>query len=409
MNNKINTEYEILTPTGFEDFDGVAKYPEQIGVTLHFNNGKTFNCAKKHKLILTNNEEIEAQNSLGKSLSLDIWVVNIVENTEPEEYYDILEVRGHLFFSSDIVSHNCEFLGSVATLVDAKFMKDIPNQDPIRLLDKNRLRIYELPIPHNELKEKNYEYLVTVDPAMGTKQDYTVAQVWKIESNTCIKQVAVYESNDVTPKAFIEKAYSLAKIYYDAGLIVETMEQAGGVIVSGLHYDKNYPNLIHMNEKGLGFNFSHDRKIEACVFLQVYMEKGLLNIVDARTIMEISTFGKKGNTYKALGDAHDDLVMATLSMLYYVNSPYFYGNIDEEPIYKKRSIASEFEGFEDNGDPTIKELFDRLHQEPVEEEFHMPMMFNPSNRYSPSVNQFNPSKSPYENYMVYSYEEDYGN
>ena len=400
MNLKFNTEYEILTPSGFLDFDGVAQYHKQLGITLYLSNGNTFNCAKKHKII-SEGLEILAENSLGKKVGNDLFVINIIENEEECEYYDILEVKTNLYISGDIISHNCEFQGSVATLVDTKFMKDLPQTEPIKLADNNKLRIYEYPMEESEYKEKNFEYLVTVDPAMGTKQDYTVAQVWLIESNTKIKQVAVYESNDVGPKKFIEKAYSLAKIYYDAGMIVETMEQAGGVIVSGLHYEKNYPNLIHMNEKGLGFNLSHDRKMEACVFLQVYMEKGLLNIVDQRTIMEMSTFGKRGNSYKALGDAHDDLVMATLSMLYYVNSPYYYGNMDEEPIYKKKSIANEFD-MDEFEDESMKEMMARLVEEPKDEDYHLPMILNYNRKY---VAPFNPTKQ-YENYEVYEYDLD---
>jgi len=278
--------------------------------------------------------------------------------------------------------YECEFQGSVATLIDAGFLKKLPVASPIAILEDDRLRIFKYPMNYQEYKDKGYEYIVTVDPAMGTKQDYSVSQVWLVKSNTDIEQVAVYESNDIIPKNYIEKIYYLAKIYYDAGIIVETMEQAGGAIITGLHYDKNYPNLIHMNEHGLGFNLSHNRKMEACIYLQVYIERGLLKICDINTITELCTFGKKGNSYAALGDAHDDLVTAILSVLYYANSPYYYGNIDDEPIYKKRLITNELSGLDKITDPTMREIVNKLTQSPDELEQNTPIIFRGKSDYS---------------------------
>ena len=236
------------------------------------------------------------------------------------------------------------------------------------------------------MADKGFEYLITVDPAMGTMQDYSVCQVWLIESNTKIRQVAVYESNDIPPKKYVEKVYMLAKLYGDAGVIVETMEQADGVIINDLHHDKNYPNLIHMNEKGLGFNMAHNRKIEACVYLQVYMEKGLINIVDQRTITQMSMFGKRGNSYRALADGNDDLITPILSLLYYVNSPYFYGNMDNEPIYKKKSVAEEFSGIEQVTDENVKNIVSTWHDR-QEDVCEMPLIRSPGNNFN--LNEMN--------------------
>lgn len=281
--------------------------------------------------------------------------------------------------------YSCEFLGSVATLIDSKYLTNLGYKVPVALLDNDRLRIYEYPVLAKQMTDKGFEYLITVDPAMGTMQDYSVCQVWLIESNTKIRQVAVYESNDVPPKKYVEKIYTLAKLYNDAAVIVETMEQAGGVIISDLHYEKNYPNLIHMNEKGLGFNMAHNRKIEACVYLQVYMEKGLIEIVDNRTITQMSMFGKKGNTYKALADGNDDLITPILAMLFYVNSPYFYGNIDEEPIYKKKTVAEEFTGIEEVTDENVRKIVEGWHDR-EDEGSEMPFISSPTNTYQNSGN-----------------------
>lgn len=325
---------------------------------------------------------------------------NEVPNRDEEWKKGEIEKIGEVRFKQE---YECEFLGSVATLIDSKFLAKIQSNKPTVVLDHDRLRIYEYPMDLASMNDKGYEYLITVDPAMGTKQDYSVSQVWLVMSNTKVKQVAVYESNDIIPKKYIDKIDILGKMYNDAGIIVETMEPAGGAIISGLHYDKNYPNLIHLNENGLGFNLSHNRKIEACVYLQVYVEKDLVNIVDERTISQLSTFGKKGNTYKALGDAHDDLVTSILSMLYYLNSPYYYGNMDDEPIYKKKSISDELDGFDDEGNEELKAIKNKFKTSDEPEDI-IPTMYSLSNKIPlPDYEQKGAFKSSTEYTNTYSY------
>lgn len=273
-----------------------------------------------------------------------------------------IEKIGEIGFKQE---YDCEFEGSLATLVHSDYlqhMKDIYMANPVNVLDEKKLRIFSWPIPKRVLEENNYEYLITVDPAMGTKQDYTVAIVWLIKSNTDIEQVAVYQSNDVPPHAFVSKILALCKMYHEPYVIVETMETAGGIIIGSLINQNDYYNVINMQKEGVGFRMTHEVKIKACTLLQVYCEKSILKLRDELTYGEVEMFGKRGNTYKAIGDNHDDLVMATLGMLNYVNSPYFYGNMDEISIYRKRSKLTT-NGAETSDDPQIKEALSRMMEE----------------------------------------------
>lgn len=385
MKIKKNIQYEILTPSGFKPFHGISKSNGSMGLTLQLSNGGIFRCTSDHRLKTFDGRYIFAIDSVGEILINGLIIETISNEDNNSNYFDILEVDGHEYLSSGIVSHNCEFLGSVATLVDSKYLKDLGFIEPIHILDGNRLRIFETPMDSTEMSEKGYEYLITVDPAMGTMQDYSVCQVWLIKSNTDVTQVAIYESNDIPPKMYVNKVHMLARMYHDAGIIVETMEQAGGVIIHDLQYELNYPNLIHMNEKGLGFNMAHNRKMEACVYLQVYMEKGLLKIVDARTITQMSMFGKRGNTFRALADGNDDLVTSTLSMLFYINSPYFYGNMDDEPIYKKKTVAEEFSGISEVKDEGVRRIMARINEQ-KEEDYQIPLIKNPNSNFTPNGN-----------------------
>lgn len=249
-----------------------------------------------------------------------------------------IEKIGELAFNQE---YACKFLGSSATLIDSVYIKELQRlyeKEPINILDKRRLRIFHPPLDSKTMKENNYEYLITVDPAMGTKQDYSAMHVWLLRSNIDILHCATYHSNDVPPMEFTAKILFLAKLYNEALVLVETNEPAGGIIVNSLLKDHEYYNLINMQKEGVGFRMHHEAKIKSCTYLQVYCEKLLLKVHDERFYQELSTYGRKGSTYKALGDGHDDLISAVLIMLFYVNSKYFYGNISETSIYKHRSF-----------------------------------------------------------------------
>jgi hypothetical protein len=270
-----------------------------------------------------------------------------------------IEKIGEIAFKQE---YDCEFEGSLATLVHATFIKALKDKymkDPLNILDDKRLRIFSWPIQKKEIDDNNYEYLITVDPAMGTKQDFTVAQVWLIRSNTDIEQVAIYQSNDVPPDTFVAKILALCKMYHNPYVIIETMEPAGGIILGLLLHSNNYYNVINMQKEGVGFRMTHEVKIKACTLLQVYFEKQALKLRDEFTYGEIEMFGKKNNTFRAIGDNHDDCVMSVLSMLYYVNSPYFYGNMDKESIHRKPTTVKT-DGLENTDDMLIKEALSRM-------------------------------------------------
>jgi hypothetical protein len=78
--------------------------------------------------------------------------------------------------------------------------------------------------------------------------------------------------------------------------------------------------------------------------------------------LALENWAKKNNTFKAIGDNHDDCVMSTLSMLNYVNSPYFYGNMDTVSIHRKPSKIKVDE-LDNTEDELIKEALSRMKED----------------------------------------------
>ena len=86
----------------------------------------------------------------------------------------------------------CEFLGSVDTLIAPSKLRNMVYNDPIQ---RNKgLDVYEEPKPE-------HQYLMTVDVARGTGKDYSAFVVFDITSFP-YKIVAKYRNNEIKPMLF---------------------------------------------------------------------------------------------------------------------------------------------------------------------------------------------------------------
>jgi len=326
----MNMKYEILTPSGFKPFHGVAKYTPQQGITLHFNDETSFNCAKYHK-IKSDNEFIDAIDLLDRNITeLNKTVTSISLNDLPEHYYDILEVDGHEYISSGLVSHNCEFLGSVATLVDHNFLREMEYKPPL-IIPKlpDYIKIWELPRSKAELDTRGYEYVASLDSGYGMHKDNTVLQICLVKSNITIHQVACMTSNKLDIEEFSKKSALLLKKYGNPNLIIE-QNGPGIAALKYFHSTANYENLLHFDPKGrmMGLWASEKLKQNAVILLKTYVQRKFLKINDKDTIHELQSFGQISiSKWGGMGGTKDDRITALYWIPYYIQSPLFYGNI----------------------------------------------------------------------------------
>ena len=86
------------------------------------------------------------------------------------------------------------------------------------------------------------------------------------------------------------------------------------------------------------------------------LENNKLTVVDEQTILEISTFEAKGQSYEAAVGNHDDLVMNLVMFGFFVSSAYFSNLTDiniKDMIFKQKLKEIEDDivpfGFIDNG------------------------------------------------------------
>jgi hypothetical protein len=130
----------------------------------------------------------------------------------------------------------------------------------------------------------------------------------------------------ISPILFPDIIYKYANLYNQAYVIVESND-AGQLTCHGLHYELEYENL-HMESSVkalIGTEMTRRTKRIGCSGFKDLMEEGKLHVVDEETIMEISTFEVKGQSYEATDGNHDDLVMNFVMLGYFISTPQFQG------------------------------------------------------------------------------------
>jgi len=209
------------------------------------------------------------------------------------------------------------FFGTGDTLINAETLLGLRAKPPKKILEGNSVWIYDEP-------EKDHEYIMTVDVSKGRGQDYSTFNVIDISARP-FKQVAVYRNNLISPILFPNVIYKYAKAYNNCYVIVEANDQ-GGVVCNGLYYDFEYENLhteSSVKANALGVEMNRKIKRLGCSGIKDIIEEKKLEIVDEHTILEVSTFVAKGQSYEASDGNHDDLMMNLVMFGYFATSSFF--------------------------------------------------------------------------------------
>jgi hypothetical protein len=113
-----NSDWEILTPSGWSDFIGVSKTTKNVMFTITFDDGTTLQCSEWHLLKYPNGEFLDACHVLSGDILFGGKVVTSVTYELGEfELYDAMEVElDNEYFTNDVVSHNCAFIDNIDTV-----------------------------------------------------------------------------------------------------------------------------------------------------------------------------------------------------------------------------------------------------------------------------------------------------
>jgi len=209
------------------------------------------------------------------------------------------------------------FFGTGDTLINAETLMGFRAIPYKKTLEGGDFLMYEEPI-------KGHDYIMTVDVSKGRGQDYSTFNLIDISVRP-FAQVAVYRNNTISPLLFPNIIYKYAKVYNEAYVVIESNDQ-GTVVCNGLYHDLEYEN-IHLESavkaNAIGIEINRKTKRLGCSAIKDILENNKLNIVDENTILEISTFVARGQSYEASDGNHDDLMMNLVMFGYFSSTQYF--------------------------------------------------------------------------------------
>lgn len=229
----------------------------------------------------------------------------------------------------------CNFLGSVDTLISASKLQNLTFVDPIK--SNAGLDVYEKAI-------EDHEYIITVDVARGVGGDYSAFIVYDI-TTLPYRIVAKYRNNTIKPVLFPSVIFQVAKEYNMPYILCE-VNDIGDSIASTLNYDLEYPNVLMCAMRGragqivgqgfsgnktqLGVKMSVTVKKIGCANLKAIIEEDKLIFNDYDILSELTTFIQKKQSFEADEGYHDDLVMCMVLFAWLVMQDYFKEMTDQD-------------------------------------------------------------------------------
>ena len=226
------------------------------------------------------------------------------------------------------------FHGRGNTLIGANHLLAQQSTEPEFI--KENVNIYKQPVD-------DHEYVMTVDVSKGRNQDYSTFTIIDVSTQP-FEQVCVFRDNNISPMLLPDIIYKYANTYNKAYVVVESNDQ-GAVVCNGLYYDLEYENMFvesSIKANALGATMTRRVKRIGCSSIKDLIEQEKLRIYDAQTIVEMSTFVSKGNSYMAIAPNHDDLMMNLVMFAWFTTTDIFQSltNIDmKDMLYRERLAA----------------------------------------------------------------------
>ena len=326
-NVKLNTRFQILTPTGYQDFFGIKKIKKECYYTILLSNGKTIKCSDNHPFIYKNSELRSHDISLGSKISgvdgIDVVVISIEKFEKIIDLYDIVNVSGGNVFNVDgIVSHNCDFSTSGNQVIHMdiiEFYNKTHIRDPIERRGSGLdMWIWERP-------DYSKNHMVVADCARGDGADYSTFHVLDVES---LEQVAEYKGQ-LSTKDFGNLLVTVATEYNNSLLVIEnnnvgwaSLQQVIDRNYDNLFYsssdlkvvdiERTYSNKVNGAEKKAvpGFTTTNINRQLIINKMESFFRERHIVIHSSRLYEELRVFIWNGAKAEAMKGYNDDLVLA---------------------------------------------------------------------------------------------------
>lgn len=321
-----NLDYEILTPSGFKDFDGI-KVSEKETIRLCFTDGTYLICTPTHKL-KQRFSWVDAKSIKPNSKLNNKKVVSVSLN-KIQMVFDPVNVSGdHSYISAGVTSHNCTFYGSSKTLISGEKMASVPFFEPKFI--SGGLKMYEQPI-------KGHSYACTVDTSRGQHLDFSAFIIFDITS-TPYQVVATFKDNTIGLTTYPFMIMNTVKQYNDAYCLIE-INDAGQEIANTMFYEFEYPNVYFTVKENVtegngypGVRTTKRVKSIGCARLKELVEGEQLLLNSFDIIQELNVFEQKGSSYQASDTNINDDLTTCLWLFGWITSQSMFADITNTNI-----------------------------------------------------------------------------
>jgi len=276
----------------------------------------------------------------------EVWKEQTIANTSEQQFK---------------VEFECEFLGSVDTLIAPSKLRSMVYQTPEKT--NAGLDVYVDPV-------KGHDYALTVDVARGVSKDFSAFVVIDI-TEFPHAVVAKYRNNEIKPMLFPSIIEEVGKQYNDAFVLCE-VNDVGDQVASILNFELEYKNLLMCSMRGragqivgqgfsgkktqLGVKMSKTVKKVGALNLKTLIEEDKLLSCDYDIMSELTTFIQKSNSFEAEEGCNDDLAMCLVIYAWLVAQDYFKELTDQDVrkrLYEEQKNQIEQDmapfGFMDDG------------------------------------------------------------
>lgn len=325
---KTNTKYQILSPEGFVDFLGVQKLKKRTR-EIFFTNGLTLRASYNHKIFDFDGNEILIKdvknNDLIKSHDGYFTIEKIIDYEYESDVYDIVDAGElHLYFTNNIVSHNCDFLGSGDGVIPSDVQENIIKnmiREPKEKYMQGTLWQWTEPV-------QGHRYIAAVDVSRGDSEDFSSINIIDFDER---EQVLEYVGK-IPPDDLATIVYKWATLYeayvvidITGGMGVATSRKLQELNYKNLYIDgMNTNNIWEYNKKIMdkipGINFNNKRTQIIAAF-EEHLRKGF-QVRSTRLMNELNTFVYINGRADHMKGAHDDSIIS-MSMAIYVGDTCF--------------------------------------------------------------------------------------
>jgi hypothetical protein len=252
----------------------------------------------------------------------EVWKQETIANTSEEQFR---------------VEFECDFVGSVNTLISPAKLRTLPFLSPTQQSEEG-LKIYRDPVD-------GHEYIMSVDVSRGKGIDYHAFTVIDI-SEVPYRVVATFKNNTMAPMLLPNVIEPVAKKYNNAYCVVE-INDIGGQVADIMHQEMEYENMLHTTMGGMkgqtissgmgskksrvGVRTTKAVKRTGCSILKSMIEEDKLIPEDYDIISELNTYVSQGTSFQAEKGHHDDLV-ATLVVFAWVTSQKYFQDLTDTDI-----------------------------------------------------------------------------